>query len=302
VVTGDEVAVKSSACILWLSAVFAAVVLPAARADFHLIIVNEVYTNADGSIQYVELIARAALQTNLGPTHVEALNAEGTVTMMVFDFTASFPALGNGETVLIATPGFQAVAGFAPDFVMLAGSLISYPSGRVIFDRDVGLPVDAVAYGSYTGVNTNFGLPALALPCDGINSLTRVLTSPQPDNAVDFAVRANSPRRNDGTNTTLNPSTGADCNGNQMPDLCEAATGATPDGNHNRIPDECEDRGDFDGDGDVGLDDYRRLHDCLDGPDGGILPGCDVEDLTGDQAVDLADVALFQTAFGMPLP
>jgi len=287
-----------------LTAVLAAVVSPAARATFHLIDVNEVYTNADGSVQYVELISRGPGQTDLGPTHIEALNADGTVTMLVFDFTASFPALDNGETVLIATPGFQAIAGFAPDFVMPAGSLISFPSGRVIFDRDVGLPVDSVAYGEYTGSNSGFGSPAAALPCDGVHSLTRVSSSVPPNNAVDFAIRVNSPRRNNGTTTTLNPPIGADCNGNQMPDLCEMATGATPDVNHNRIPDVCEDRGDFDGDGDgdVGLDDYRRLHDCLDGPDGGILPGCDVQDLTGDQAVDLPDVAQFQNAFGTPPP
>jgi len=294
--------VKSPGLIPLLTVAFAAVLSPTARADFHLIVVNEIYTNADGSIQYVELIARAALQTNLGPTHVEALNAEGTVTTVVFDFTASFPALGNGETVLIATPDFQTVAGFAPDFVMPAGSLISFPSGRVIFDRDVGLLVDAVAYGDYTGSNTGFGTPAAAMPCDGVLSLTRVATGPLPDNAVDFAVRVNSPQGNNGTTTTLNPSIGTDCNGNQISDLCDVATGDALDDNGNAIPDECEARGDFDGDGDVDLDDYRRLHECLEGPGGGIFPGCQEQDLTGDEAVDLADVAQLQNAFGTPPP
>ncbi len=275
------------------------------QGTFHFNDVNEVYTSADGSIQYVELISQSAIpQTMLGPTHVEALNADGTVTMMVFDFTATFSgSLNNGDTLLIATPGFQAVAGFAPDFVMARGSLTSFPDGRVIFDRDgVGSPVDSVAYGDYTGSNSGFGLPAAALPFDGIHSLTRVSSRVTPNNAVDFAIRTNSPRRNDGCTTTLSAAAFRDCNATGTLDSCDLRTQGSQDANHNAIPDECEARGDFDGDADVDLVDYRRIHDCLDGPDGGILPGCDRQDLTGDEVLDLLDVARFQNAFGTAPP
>ena len=276
----------------------------AAYATFHLIDVNEVYTNADGTVQYVELISRGPLQTNLGPTRIVARNADGTASTLVVNFSAAFTgSLNNGDTLLIATPGFQAVAGFAPDFVMPADSLISFPAGRIAFQDDAGTStVDSVAYGLYTGANTGFGLPALDLPCDGNQSLHRVSTAFPRNNATEYDVGAPTPRRNNGTTTTLNPPLGADCDASLSPDACDIASDDLSDDNNNDIPDECEARGDFDGDGDVDFDDYRRLYDCLDGPDGGILPGCDGQDLTGDEAVDLPDVARFQNSFGTSPP
>jgi hypothetical protein len=290
--------------------VFIAVVLgglgpQAVRATFHAIDVNEVYTNADGSIQYVELISRLVAQTNLSPVRIVALNADGTQTTLLFDFTATFTSgtLNNGDTLLIATPGFEAVAGFAPDFVMSAGALISFPSGRVLFETDDAFfIVDAVAYGDYLASNVGFGTATVALPCDGVHSLTRVSSSTPLNNAVDFEVRTNSPKRNDGRLATLRLPVGTDCNSNQVPDACDIASGDSVDHNGNHIPDDCEYRADFDRDGDVDLDDYRRIHDCLDGPDGGILPGCDRQDQTGDDVVDLLDVAAFQNSFGTAPP
>jgi anthranilate phosphoribosyltransferase len=65
-----------------LAAVLTSVVSPAARATFHLIEVNEVYSNADGSIQYVELISRGASQTMLGPTRDHALLNTGAALVV----------------------------------------------------------------------------------------------------------------------------------------------------------------------------------------------------------------------------
>lgn len=172
-----------------------------ARASFHLIDVNEVFTNADGTVQYVELIARANSQTNLAPTRLNGLNASGSTTTLLYDWTAAYPALGAGETVLIATPGFEAVVGFAPDFVMVANSLVSAPDGRVTFAQDTGSIVDAVAYGAFTGSNTGYGTPAAALPTDGCTSLTR--TQAGVSNSADFGSALGTPTRNDGTTTTL---------------------------------------------------------------------------------------------------
>ncbi|UCG17762.1 MAG: hypothetical protein JSV19_06970 [Phycisphaerales bacterium] len=54
---------------------------------------------------------------------------------------------------------------------------------------------------------------------------------------------------------------------------------------------------DCDGDGDVTLDDYVCLDDCLTGPGGGLLTDCYNFDLDDDNDVDLADFAAFQRAF-----
>jgi hypothetical protein len=58
--------------------------------------------------------------------------------------------------------------------------------------------------------------------------------------------------------------------------------------------------GDYDGDGDVDLDDYGRFSGCVLGPDQGLGPGCAPGDFDSDSDVDLRDCADFQSAFGDP--
>ena len=172
---------------------------------FHLIVVNEVYTNADGTEQFAELMARSDFQTNLAPTRINALDATGAATTLVFDLTASFPALDNNETILLATQDVASQLGFNPDFI-IPPNAISLVNGRVSFAQDpaINTIVDAVAYGNYTGSNTGFGTPSVALPSDGSTSLNRVVYNLiTRDNATDFAVLVNSPKRNDGMSGTL---------------------------------------------------------------------------------------------------
>ena len=172
---------------------------------FHLIVVNEVYTNADGTKQFAELMARSDFQTNLAPTRINALDATGAATTLVFDLTASFPALDNNETILLATQDVASQLGFNPDFI-IPPNAISLVNGRVSFAQDpaINTIVDAVAYGNYTGSNTGFGTPSVALPSDGSTSLNRVVYNLiTRDNATDFAVLVNSPKRNDGMSGTL---------------------------------------------------------------------------------------------------
>ncbi len=56
-------------------------------------------------------------------------------------------------------------------------------------------------------------------------------------------------------------------------------------------------RGDFDGDGDVDLDDWAGFALCWTGPLGGVAPECVLSDMDFDGDVDLADAQLFQSAF-----
>ena len=104
---------------------------------------------------------------------------------------------------------------------------------------------------------------------------------------------------------------GADCNGNGVPDSqdiaeCEGAPTCS-DCNENGLPDECDTivDGDFEDDGDGDLDDYMALADFLAGPDepptpaapecvDACLRGFDMND---DGDVDLADFAGFEVVF-----
>ena len=63
--------------LLFLMGTVLAVAAPAFAAQ-HFIDINEVYTNADGSVQYVELIALAPFQSVLAPTSIRAFNADGS--------------------------------------------------------------------------------------------------------------------------------------------------------------------------------------------------------------------------------
>lgn len=169
-----------------------------------LIMVNEFYSNADGTKQFVELIALSEGQTNTGPTHVESMNADGSDTTVVYDFTGSFSQLGNNETILLATAGAVAELGFNADRVIPDNSL-SLVNGKVVYDNDgLGGTIDEVAYGAYTGTHTGYGTPALQLPTNGIQSLTRIRYSfVTPNNSTDFVYAINSPKRNDGATGSL---------------------------------------------------------------------------------------------------
>ncbi len=56
--------------------------------------------------------------------------------------------------------------------------------------------------------------------------------------------------------------------------------------------------GDFDGDGEVDLEDFARMPDCLTGPDlGPVEIGCEAFDFDTDGDVDVGDFAAFQAVY-----
>ncbi|MGB9623467.1 MAG: hypothetical protein ACPMAQ_01260 [Phycisphaerae bacterium] len=57
---------------------------------------------------------------------------------------------------------------------------------------------------------------------------------------------------------------------------------------------------DFDGDGDVDLDDFSYFQGCFNGPNRPIASGCDRMDFDADHDVDLADFGIFQGCFNGP--
>lgn len=104
-----------------LSILSAAVALAAAApasATFHLWRISEVYTNADGSVQFIEFFTTSSFQQFLLGEQLQA-STEGTPEM-TYTFPANLP-VGVGESTadrhfLFASPGFEAVAGIAPDY------------------------------------------------------------------------------------------------------------------------------------------------------------------------------------------
>lgn len=199
------IASQRSRVLAFLAALSAtAIATPPADATFHLVNVGEVYTNPQGDVQFVELKSLFAGQTQMQNGRVVSHNADSTVVVILKDFVATY-AWTEGQTMLLATAAFQDSAGFPPDFVI--PNNVVFPSGRICFDRDPPLTpvhVDAVAYGNYTASNTGFGTPAPALPSDGAFSMTRVIFGTVgQNNATNWAVIGNTPKRTDGTTTRL---------------------------------------------------------------------------------------------------
>lgn len=136
-----------------LCALLAAAATTSADASFHTFQVNELYSNADGTVQYIEL--REAFSANdqeffSGHT----LSVTRGATTHTFTFLTDLP---NGNTasarVLIATPGFAQLGIVAPDYIVPTGFLL-VGGGTVDYAR-----VDSLTYPP--------------LPTDGVQSLNR---------------------------------------------------------------------------------------------------------------------------------
>jgi hypothetical protein len=143
-----------SSVVQWLAAswlVFA-LVGPAAAA-FHLFRINEVYSSADGTVQFVELKESTGSDFEsfwMG----NALTSTQGSTVRTFIFPTNLPSTSTAsKSVVVATPAFAAAAGISPDFVVPAPFL--FPGGGTI---------------NYAGVDS---VTYAALPTDGVTSIDR---------------------------------------------------------------------------------------------------------------------------------
>jgi len=94
--------------------------------------------------------------------------------------------------------------------------------------------------------------------------------------------------------------TSADCNHDDVPDLCTLTDGTTPDCNQSGIPDDCESQlpFDYDLDGGVDLIDLAGFQRCFTSEGQvTVAPCCTVFDSEPDGDVDLIDFVAFGGAF-----
>jgi hypothetical protein len=138
--------------VIMLIAVAASGIFPAS-ASFHTFQVNELYSNASGSVQFIELLEAfgANGQQFLGG---HTLNVTQGSTVRTFTFPNDLPSdTTAGKHVLIATSAFAALGIVTPDYIVPAGFL--FTNGATVDYAGV----DSVTYG--------------ALPVDGVSSLNR---------------------------------------------------------------------------------------------------------------------------------
>ena len=149
-----------------------------AQATFHTFRINEIYSNADGNIQFIELREAQGASGQNFFTGISLNTGNGT-TQKSFTFPNNLPSSATGgKSVLIGTQGFAALGLVAPDYVVPDGFL-PLTNGSVSFAG-----VDNVTYSG--------------LPSDGNTSFDR--------NGV---TQTNSPRNFAGvTATVTGPQTG----------------------------------------------------------------------------------------------
>lgn len=124
------------------------------HASFHLWQINEVFSNADGSVQYVVLReSQGASGENLwaGQT-LRATNAAGVAKQLTFPSNLPSSQTAN-RTVLVATTGFS-VAGVVPDFTIPA-RFIPADGGTLNFAGVDQITLPALPGDGVTAVNRN---------------------------------------------------------------------------------------------------------------------------------------------------
>ncbi len=156
---------RAAALCLWAAA-------SPAMAAFHLWAMNEVYSNADGSVQFLELTALTSGQQFVSGHNLVAREGGATRT---FRFPSDLPGDTSGRRMLVGTQGFAALGVVTPDYIVSNG----------FFPR-AGGSVD-FAEGSDVW---SFG----ALPTDGSLSLLR-----------SGSTATNSPRNFAGSSGTITP-------------------------------------------------------------------------------------------------
>jgi hypothetical protein len=100
-----------------LSLIALAAALPAS-ATFHLWAMAELFSNADGSVQFIELRAITGAQEFVAGHTIKA--SSGGVTHS-FTMPSNLPGDSSGKTLLIGTQGFAALGVVTPDFTVPNG-------------------------------------------------------------------------------------------------------------------------------------------------------------------------------------
>jgi len=128
----------------------------ASHATFHSWEINELYSNADGSIQFIELFESKGDDDShlLFTDNAQLSSSDGLITNLMASFPNDLPSnLTANKFFLIATTGFTELDGaVTPDYILPDEFL--FPCGGSV---DFGLGVSMMTHG--------------ALPIDGVFSL-----------------------------------------------------------------------------------------------------------------------------------
>ena len=187
---------------------------------FHVFHINEVYSNADGTVQFIEFAGDADDQDEWAG---RTITSSDGVTTNTFDIPTNLPDVAtNGKSVLVATQGFADLGIVTPDYIIPNGFL-STTNGTVNFPGMIGgtitytaLPVDgtlSLNQDGSTGVNSpaNFAGDTSTVP-SGVISGTDNTDNLVGTSGDDFILSAGGQDTLEGVagNDTLNGGLGVD--------------------------------------------------------------------------------------------
>ncbi|MBI3824852.1 MAG: hypothetical protein HY294_02530 [Candidatus Rokubacteria bacterium] len=180
---------------------------PPADATFHLNQIEQVIggVSGDTTAQAIQLRMRVNGQGGVSQGRLVVRDATGRNAVVVIDFTTDVTPELQGETILIASPGFAAHTSPAvvPDFTLVNLIPASYlAAGSLTFESDGGTVLWRLSWGgtAYTGPNRgalfndrngNFGPPFDGpLPSTGTEALLfqGPASAGSTSNATDYAV------------------------------------------------------------------------------------------------------------------
>ena len=207
----------------------AVVLLHAGRAwaPYHLVVIDQVFfgTADCPNAQYVMMRLLSPGMVFVQSQKVRTQTGDGTAAADFGQFTERLANGSAGDAFIMGTPEAAGLFGLTMD--QPATGHLSFADGRVCFGEfpaNSGVIVDCVAYGDFTGANTNppRGDPAPS-PELGM-ALTR--QSNTSDNGNDFALGVPAPRNNAGDAGTL-----GQCPSGETPTPTSEPATTTPEAN-----------------------------------------------------------------------
>ena len=166
-------------------AVILVLALPA-LASFHTFRINEIYSNFDGTIQFIEL-KEASGASGQNFLRGLTLTSGSGANQKSFAFTNDLASFNTGgKSVLIATQGFAALGLVTPDYIV-PNNFLAQPSGTINYAN-----VDFVEY--------------FQLPFDGTTSVNRNAVAQQnsPTNFAGQSATIPAPAQNGGVTEFFN--------------------------------------------------------------------------------------------------
>ena len=167
----------------------ATMLAPSANANFHFFDIQEVFSNLDGSVQFIELFTPSLGQEVVGNKTITLEVATTSSVLNTFTFpNANGPSPTTNKTYLIGTSNLTALYGVTPDYVIpanffqVAGGFSNRQLNFAGVDivNLLNLPLNGV--GSLNGITTNATSTATSINAQATprNFAGQTATIPEP--------------------------------------------------------------------------------------------------------------------------